>query len=214
MPKFILIVDDNETVRTALRRFLEAETSFEVCGDAVDGLDALVRRLAYAWHRASLVGANASSQSRVPRERLIEVAKLSRTIQEYLTELERQNPVADSEGSSKPHIQSETFNPTFRSSIVSPRHEDTSPETRSATSPRRMPTIVQKGNRCTIEVSGAAVRATFIARPKRNAEAAHKRNYVPQLLGEISDFVVRPSTTVPVACGMSFPMHTGAKELR
>ncbi len=47
----------------------------------------------------TLVGANASSQSRVPRERLVEVAKLSRTVQEYLTELERQNPVADSEGS-------------------------------------------------------------------------------------------------------------------
>jgi CheY-like chemotaxis protein len=41
VPKFILIVDDNEIVRTAVRHFLEAETSFEVCGEAVDGLDAL-----------------------------------------------------------------------------------------------------------------------------------------------------------------------------
>jgi transposase len=49
----------------------------------------------------TLVGANASQQSRVPRERLVEAAKLSRTVQEYLTELERQNPVADSEGSGK-----------------------------------------------------------------------------------------------------------------
>jgi transposase len=49
----------------------------------------------------TLVGANASQQSRVPRERLVEAAKLSRTVQEYLTELERQNPVADSEGSRK-----------------------------------------------------------------------------------------------------------------
>src|SRR6202023_1308224 len=40
----------------------------------------------------TLVGANASQQSRVPRERLVEAAKLSRTVQEYLTELERQNP--------------------------------------------------------------------------------------------------------------------------
>jgi transposase len=51
----------------------------------------------------TLVGANASQQSRVPRERLVEVAKLSRTVQEYLTELERQNPVADAEG--RPKLQ-------------------------------------------------------------------------------------------------------------
>ena len=43
----------------------------------------------------TLVGANASQQSRVPRERLIEAAGVSRTVQEYLAELEQQNPVAD-----------------------------------------------------------------------------------------------------------------------
>jgi CheY-like chemotaxis protein len=41
MPKFILIVDDSEIVRKAVRHFLEDQTSFEVCGEAVDGLDAL-----------------------------------------------------------------------------------------------------------------------------------------------------------------------------
>src|SRR5271155_4648170 len=45
----------------------------------------------------TLVGANASNQSRVPREKLVEVAQISRTVQEYLTELERQNPLADPE---------------------------------------------------------------------------------------------------------------------
>jgi transposase len=49
----------------------------------------------------TLVGANASQQSRVPREKLVEAAKLFRTVQEYLTELERQNPVTDSEESRK-----------------------------------------------------------------------------------------------------------------
>jgi hypothetical protein len=44
-----------------------------------------------------------------------------------------------------------------------------------------MPTIVQKENRCTIEASGVAVRAILIALQKRNAEAAHKGNYVPQV---------------------------------
>jgi hypothetical protein len=37
-----------------------------------------------------------------------------------------------------------------------------------------MPTTVPKENRCTIEVSGAAVGAIFIARKKRNAETVHK----------------------------------------
>jgi IS5 family transposase len=45
----------------------------------------------------TLVGANASNQSRVPREKLVEVAQISRTVQEYLTELKQQNPVADPE---------------------------------------------------------------------------------------------------------------------
>jgi transposase len=59
----------------------------------------------------TLVGANASQQSRVPRERLVEAAKLSRTVQEYLTELERQNPVADSEGSMKLQDKVSTTDP-------------------------------------------------------------------------------------------------------
>lgn len=45
----------------------------------------------------TLVGANASQQSRVPREKLAEIAQTSRTVQEYLGELEQQNPVADPE---------------------------------------------------------------------------------------------------------------------
>jgi Transposase DDE domain len=45
----------------------------------------------------TLVGAYASNENRVPREKLVEVAPISRTVQEYLTELERQNPVADPE---------------------------------------------------------------------------------------------------------------------
>jgi len=43
------------------------------------------------------VGANASRQSRVPREQLKEAAQLSRTVQEYLAELEQVNPVSDAE---------------------------------------------------------------------------------------------------------------------
>ena len=52
---------------------------------------------------------------------------------------------------------------------------------RSATSPRKMPTTVQKESRCIIEVSGAAVEAIFIARQKRNVETVHRRSHVPQV---------------------------------
>ena len=45
----------------------------------------------------TLVQADASEQSRVPREQLVERAQVSRTVREYLTELERQNPVGDPE---------------------------------------------------------------------------------------------------------------------
>jgi transposase len=45
----------------------------------------------------TLVGANASQRSRVPRGQLAEAAQVSRTVQQYLVELEQQNPVADSE---------------------------------------------------------------------------------------------------------------------
>ena len=59
----------------------------------------------------TLVGANASQQSRVPKESLVEAAKHSRTVQEYLTELEREKPVADSEGSRKPQEKVSTTDP-------------------------------------------------------------------------------------------------------
>ncbi len=39
----------------------------------------------------TIIAANASSQSRIPREELPEAAKVSRTVQEYLSEIETQN---------------------------------------------------------------------------------------------------------------------------
>jgi DNA-binding NarL/FixJ family response regulator len=41
MPKSILIADDNETVRKVTRLFLETQVELEVCGEAVDGVDAI-----------------------------------------------------------------------------------------------------------------------------------------------------------------------------
>jgi DNA-binding NarL/FixJ family response regulator len=41
IPKCILIVDDLEHLRKAIRSFLEDESGFYVCGEAVDGVDAL-----------------------------------------------------------------------------------------------------------------------------------------------------------------------------
>src|SRR6202048_4863107 len=45
----------------------------------------------------TIVGANASRQSRVPREQLQKVAQLSQTVREYLAELEQGNPVTEAE---------------------------------------------------------------------------------------------------------------------
>jgi transposase len=44
----------------------------------------------------TLVEADAGPQSRVPREQLAERAQVSRTVREYLVQLEQQNPVVDS----------------------------------------------------------------------------------------------------------------------
>jgi len=41
LPKCILIVDDHANVRKIIRDFLENESGFEVCGEAVDGYDAI-----------------------------------------------------------------------------------------------------------------------------------------------------------------------------
>lgn len=41
MTKYILLVDDSEVVRIATRHFLESQPGFVVCGEAVDGAEAL-----------------------------------------------------------------------------------------------------------------------------------------------------------------------------
>jgi DNA-binding NarL/FixJ family response regulator len=41
LSKCILIVDDSDNLRNSLRKFLERELGLTVCGEAVDGLDAL-----------------------------------------------------------------------------------------------------------------------------------------------------------------------------
>jgi DNA-binding NarL/FixJ family response regulator len=40
-PKTILIADDSELMRTMIRKALERDTDFAVCGEAVDGTDAV-----------------------------------------------------------------------------------------------------------------------------------------------------------------------------
>src|SRR5260221_12515352 len=46
MPKRILIVEDEVSVRTAVRTFLEHHSPFEVCGEAVNGVEALEKAVA------------------------------------------------------------------------------------------------------------------------------------------------------------------------
>ena len=41
MLKYILVVDDSAVIRAATRHFLDNQPGFSVCGEAIDGLDAL-----------------------------------------------------------------------------------------------------------------------------------------------------------------------------
>ena len=41
MSKCILIAEDSKTIRTLIRAFIENRAGFEVCGEAVDGVDAI-----------------------------------------------------------------------------------------------------------------------------------------------------------------------------
>jgi DNA-binding NarL/FixJ family response regulator len=41
LPKKILIADDDSFVRNVLRSYLESQTRFKVCGEAVNGLDTI-----------------------------------------------------------------------------------------------------------------------------------------------------------------------------
>ena len=41
MPKSILIVDDSPQIRKLVRIYFDRETDFQICGEAVDGLDAI-----------------------------------------------------------------------------------------------------------------------------------------------------------------------------
>jgi DNA-binding NarL/FixJ family response regulator len=41
--KTVLIVDDHEAIRRELRRLFQSQAGFEVCGEAVDGADAIAK---------------------------------------------------------------------------------------------------------------------------------------------------------------------------
>jgi DNA-binding NarL/FixJ family response regulator len=41
MPKSILIVDDSPQIRRLVRTYFDRRTDFQICGEAVDGLDAI-----------------------------------------------------------------------------------------------------------------------------------------------------------------------------
>ncbi len=45
VPKFILIVDNSEVIRLTICRFLDSQPGLQVCGTAVDGVEALEKVL-------------------------------------------------------------------------------------------------------------------------------------------------------------------------
>jgi len=67
--------------------------------------EAIVHRLSGSWFGGgpesgldgTMVRADASGDSRVPRKRLAEVAQVSRTVRQYLAELEQENPIPSAE---------------------------------------------------------------------------------------------------------------------
>jgi IS5 family transposase len=70
----------------------------------------------------TFVEANASKESRIPREQLAEAAHVNRTVREYLTELESQNPLEE---------------PTYSQDMVSTTDPDSTYATKGGT-PARM----------------------------------------------------------------------------
>jgi DNA-binding NarL/FixJ family response regulator len=71
MPKRILIVEDEVSVRTAVRTFLEHHSHLEVCGEAVNGVEALEKAVAL---RPDLIVLDLS----MPQMNGVEVASLLR----------------------------------------------------------------------------------------------------------------------------------------
>jgi two-component system nitrate/nitrite response regulator NarL len=43
MPKRILVVDDNAPIRGLVREFFEARPGFEICGEAADGVEGVLK---------------------------------------------------------------------------------------------------------------------------------------------------------------------------
>jgi DNA-binding NarL/FixJ family response regulator len=76
MSKQILVVDDSETCRKVTRLFLESQLGLEVCGEAVDGVDAIEKAMALkpdlvvldlAMPRMNGVEAASELRARMPR---------------------------------------------------------------------------------------------------------------------------------------------------
>lgn len=75
------------------------------------------------------VRANTSSQSRVRRQELGEVAKLSKTVREYLAEVEEENPVTDPGNRHRPRQRHALFRPPTRKLAGQAREDQRCPPT-------------------------------------------------------------------------------------
>jgi len=73
MPKSILIVDDSPQIRKLMRSYFASESDFEVCGEAVDGLDAIEK---FAELDPDLIILDAS----MPRMNGLEAARVLRSM--------------------------------------------------------------------------------------------------------------------------------------
>jgi DNA-binding NarL/FixJ family response regulator len=106
-PKTILIADDNELLRTMIRRALERDTNFTVCGEAMDGTDAVSKAkelspdlIILDVRMPGLNGIEVAGILRyaLPKIRIVLVTMYAQDIERNLTSLFRIDAVLDKVG--------------------------------------------------------------------------------------------------------------------
>jgi DNA-binding NarL/FixJ family response regulator len=102
--KNILIADDSELVRTKIRRALERDTPFEVCGEAINGTDAVSKAkelspdliiLDVRMPRLNGIEVAGILRYALPEIRIVLVTMYAEDLEESLTSLFRIDAVLD-----------------------------------------------------------------------------------------------------------------------
>ena len=93
-PKRILVADDNDIIRVVVRTLIEAGTDFEVCGEAVDGLNAIQKAqelkpdlvlLDYRMPRLSGIEAASIIRKELPQARIVLFTLYEQSVSKTMT---------------------------------------------------------------------------------------------------------------------------------